>query len=77
MHWGYGYGMGFGMIFWWVFLLILLGVIIWGMSRAMRGGASAPGAGSTASAEQILKERYARGEITREDYERMLSDVRR
>jgi hypothetical protein len=29
------------------------------------------------SAEQILKRRYARGEIDREDYERRLNDIRR
>jgi len=29
------------------------------------------------SAEQILKRRYARGEIDREDYERRLDDIRR
>jgi uncharacterized membrane protein len=39
-----------------------------------RLGAGAPSVGR---AEEILKERYARGEIDRETYERMLTDVRR
>jgi len=40
--------------------------------------AGAQGRGPRAGrAEAILKERYARGEIDRETYERMLTDVRR
>ena len=60
-----------GGLFWIVVLVALVVLVV----RVLPGlGAGAPRAGR---AEAILKERYARGEIDRETYERMLTDVRR
>ncbi|MHB1914400.1 MAG: SHOCT domain-containing protein [Acidiferrobacteraceae bacterium] len=61
----------------WLFPLIFLGVILLflfrGAGRPMCGGRGTPkGEGS---ARDILDRRYARGEITREEYQRMGKDL--
>lgn len=61
--------MGFGGLF----FLLLIGLLVWALARGFGPGAvSSPG-----SAEDILKERYARGEIDREEYDRRLADLRK
>jgi putative membrane protein len=60
-----------GGLFWVVVLVALVVVIIRVLPRLGAGAAPA------SRAEEVLKERYARGEIDREMYERMLADVRR
>lgn len=56
-------------------LLALLGLIIWAIVRASRGSSGrALGDGGSRPLE-ILKERYARGEITREEYEERRRDL--
>jgi putative membrane protein len=66
---GWGWGMGFGgifMILFWV--LIALGIV-----ALVKWLFSAGGSGK--SALDILKERYAKGEIDREQYEQMRRDL--
>lgn len=70
MHWMNGGGgyMWFGWIFW----LILLGVIIWAVvtiiNKSQMGTRnSQPGE----TAIDILKKRFAKGEITKEQYDQM------
>ncbi len=70
-HGGWGWPMVVGGLFWIVILVALVVLIVRVLPRL---GAGAPSVGR---AEEILKERYARGEIDREIYERMLTDVRR
>ncbi len=76
-----GYGFAGGMWFMWIFWLLLFGLIIglavWAVNKLSRPSGpsvqtAAPG-GSGALA--ILKERYARGEITREEFESMRKDI--
>jgi putative membrane protein len=70
MMWWNGYG-GFGML--WM-LLVLVGVIllvVWGV-RQMGGSVAGPG---RSRALEILEERYARGEIDREDFEARRRDL--
>jgi len=62
------------MPFAWILGLALLVVLVWIAARST-GGFSVRSAED--SAEQILKRRYARGEIDREEYDRRLSDIRR
>ena len=66
---------GIGMALFWIAVLAgLVGLVVW----LVRGGTTAaagPG-GSPSRAEEILRERYARGELTREEYERMRQDLR-
>ena len=73
---GYGVGWGFGgifMILWWV--LIIGGIVVLVRWLSNTSGRSHPTSEKTPL--DILKERYARGEITRETYEQMRSDIRK
>jgi putative membrane protein len=59
------------MIFWW--LLIIAGIVFlirW-LTRQIKGGVSLWGK----SALDILKERYAKGEITKHEYEEMKKEI--
>lgn len=71
MHWDGWWPMGGMWLFW---LLVLAGLVLlvrWFLVGE-RGSAE-----THESPEQILKKRYARGDIDKEEYERMLSDLRR
>lgn len=82
---GYGYGT-FGLIGMILNLVITVGLmvgivllVVWLVRRlGAEGGAFSlsqrPGQG-TFSPREILQTRYARGEITREQYQQMLSDL--
>lgn len=65
--------MAFWMVFSWIGGLVLLMLFIWIVARAGRG----PSAPIEEMPEQILKRRYAGGELTREEYEGRLADLRR
>jgi uncharacterized membrane protein len=57
------------MMFWWILGVLLIVVLVgWGLPP--RPNASKP------SAEEIVRQRYARGEIDRETYQHMLADLR-
>lgn len=71
MHWGYGMGGGM-MIFWLVLAIALIALVVWAIMHAV-----APPQGRVVGADDILRERYARGEITREQFEQMRDDLRR
>jgi putative membrane protein len=82
MHWGWGMdGFGGGGMFLMIVLLLffvglvaLVGLGIWALVRSSRRGSTGPlGAGGRAL--DVLQERYARGEITREQYEQMKRDL--
>ncbi len=65
---------GFGMIFW---VLIIIGVVFLAIYWFRRTSAEEHGgqSGHGGSAFDILKSRYARGEISREEYEQMKRDI--
>lgn len=69
MHW-HGWGMGWMWLVWVPLLLAVVFFVVW-----LAGGTRTWNAGKP-SAEDILKERYARGEIEKEEYERRLKDLR-
>lgn len=76
--WLHVIGAGFSGLIW----LALLGLLIWGLVRLVSGRHSAPVAGGPwrtfgtpptgPSATEILRQRYARGEIDVETYQQML-----
>jgi len=71
----YGWGMmgGWGgMLFMSLFWIALILLIVW-VVRAVIGAGG--GGGSSSNAGNILDQRYARGEITRKEYEQMKKDI--
>jgi len=73
MPWGFGGGMGWMMAWWWVFWILVIAGVIWILARSGAGR----GAGQEESPETILKRRYARGEISHEEYEQRLTALRK
>lgn len=73
MPWHTGMGWGF-MGFMWLFWVLFIVLVVWLIVRTASGR---PTGTHQDSPEQILKRRYARGEIDKEEYERRLSDLRR
>lgn len=71
MHWD-DWHMGGWMGLWWILIIAAIVAVIWFAVAASRRGGE-----SRESPEQALKRRYANGEIDRETYERMLSDLRK
>lgn len=69
-------GGGFG-IFSWLIGLVILGLLIWGVVLLVKGIAGSGGGGLPAgeSALEILKKRYARGEINKEEFEQKKKDL--
>lgn len=77
---GPGYGMGYGTYGWThmmspmgggLFMLLLVVLVFVLVARVMRRDS-----GATETPLDILKRRYAKGEISREDFERMKQDIK-
>jgi putative membrane protein len=73
--WGHmmGYG-GYGGIFMWLILILIAGIIIY-FAVNRNKSAGDPGAAANESAIEILKRRYARGEVSREEFIRMKKEL--
>lgn len=79
MMWGYGMDMGWWMWLWGLLLLVGIALLVIVAVRLFAGGRShgdpygPPGpSGSRSGAHQILDERFARGELTAEQYREKL-----
>lgn len=57
------------MAFWWLFVLIIIALAVGWLSRRNRSVVS------TDSAMEILRRRYARGEISKEEFEEKKRDL--
>lgn len=72
MHWDYGWGMGFG----WIFMVLFWALVIMGVVYLLKLIAGGPkNDGRTETAVDILKKRYARGEISKEEYKEKKKDI--
>jgi len=71
---GWGWSMGFGMIgvvlFW---VLVIAGIVI--LVKWVSGSSSGPSQSLAKTALDILKDRYAGGEIDREEFEQKKRDI--
>ncbi|MAC58382.1 MAG: hypothetical protein CMH85_08910 [Novosphingobium sp.] len=65
MNWGYGMFGGFGMLLFWS-VVIVLAVLL--LRQVTRGG-------TRSRARQILEERYAKGEISKEEFDERRKDL--
>lgn len=65
------WGMGFGFIFMILFWGLIIWLIVWIVTRYTKPGQ----AGKTESAIEILKKRFAKGEITKKQYEDMKKEI--
>jgi putative membrane protein len=66
--------MGIGMLFMVVFWGGIIALIIWWVTRLTRQGTGGGGGGGKSPLD-IAKERYARGEITKEQFEQLKKDL--
>lgn len=74
MGWYGGWGMGFG----WIFMILFWGVVILGivaLAKSLLGSSAGGGAAPGKNALELLKERYARGEISKEEFEQKRRDL--
>ena len=77
--WPYGYGGGWGwMIGGWIMMVVFWGLVIVGIvalvrAASNRGGATEPKEKETSV--EILRRRYAVGELTKEQFEEMKRNV--
>ena len=68
----YGMGMGGGMIFMVLFWILIVGGLIYFIKLLTDKG---KGGTQTESAEEILKKRYAKGEISADEFEKIKNDL--
>ena len=71
--WGMGWGF-FGMVhmlLWWV--LIILGIVV--LVKWLLGGTSRGEGSGSGHALEVLRERYARGEIGKDEFEQKKRDL--
>ena len=73
MGWGWGWGFlgAAHMLLWWV--LIILGIAV--LAKWLFGARAQERLGSGGNALEILKERYARGEIGKDEFEQKKRDL--
>ena len=81
MEYGMGWGWGWlGMILFWLVPLFVVSILVAAAIKYLVGGGCGSRPGSTASrsdALTILEERYAHGEIDREEYLRKRDDLQK
>jgi putative membrane protein len=69
---GYGYGHGFG-LFWGIFMAIIIAAVVVGIIFLVRAAVTGPRHERSAPGEdeamQILRKRFASGEISKEEFE--------
>ncbi len=77
MHWGGDFGMGFGGG--WIFMILFWGLIILGfvyLVKILLGGGST-GEKKSESAREMLEKRFARGEMSKEEFEDAMEVLKR
>ncbi len=68
---GMGWWMAFGGLWMLVFWGALIALIVWGITKVSRQGETTP----KRDPLDVTKERYAKGEISREEFEQIKKDL--
>lgn len=55
--------------------IVVIGLIVWGVVALTRHSGSGSASGSNRTPLDIARERYARGEIAKEEFERIKKDL--
>jgi putative membrane protein len=71
--WGHMMPYGYGGMFMWILFLIVIGVVLYAVIRGTQSSGTAGTSGETPL--DILKKRYAKGEITEDQLEQMKKDL--
>ncbi len=76
---GFGYLGLFGMLFNIFILVVVVVLTVWAVQKFTGSGGgnsrTANGNGQFSAAREILDQRYARGELSREEYQQKLHDI--
>ena len=72
---GFGGWGGGNMLFMGIFWVLVVGLIIWGISRMGRHGYMVHGGQSNSTALDIAKGRYAKGEIDQQEFEKIKKNL--
>ncbi len=72
---GHGWGMGWGMGWWWIIGLIIVVAIVWMVVKGMNQTRNSNSQAGHKSSLDILKDRYARGEITKQEFDERKKDL--
>ena len=67
--------MGGGMWFGWLFWIVIIGLVVYLVVRLTNQKTGNQNIQSNESPLDVLKKRYARGEITKEEFESMKNDL--
>ena len=72
----HGWGMGLGMSWWWIIGIIAIIIIVWLIVKAINQNKNAtPPSFNNKTPLDILKERYARGEINKQEFDERKKDL--
>jgi putative membrane protein len=69
-------GWGWWMIFGWIWMVVFWGLIIWAVATLLRYLGTRDSSQPSSNAATILEERFARGEINRDQLEEMRKTLR-
>ena len=72
-NWGHMMGYGYGVGFMWIIFLVVIGVLIYFLLKASKSKKSDGSMIETSL--DILKKRYAKGEIDKEEFDRKKKDL--
>ena len=70
MHWGFSFGGVFMILFW----AAIIALVVWGIKKLTERDTAHINA-TTTKPMDIAKERYAKGEITKGDFEQLKNDL--
>ena len=69
-------GMGIGFIFMFFFWILIIILAVWGVGVVAKGGYLNPKNANHQTPLEIASERYARGEINRQEYELLKKELK-